>query len=341
MTTKKKGEGTESAQHGVVFYTTILQLQLRMGRRRRESESIPSVIYIHKKKSNTDKMPKKKGQNNYSNEELDCMLTLLEQHLPCDQEEWQLVLGKHNSASEEWWGRDVFSLKRKYQTLHRKKTPTGDPNCPPNVRRAKRIHYRIKDKCEIGDVEEEINIQGDFLKDGVTEEDDDDDDEDDEETRSALTSISTNIRTVAPAAKRAPLTPAKRPYTRYPDTGQVVDHLSTLVQEQKLRYEREDRENKLRYEREDREKKQQYEREDREKKERYEREDRQAERQERLLTHLLTVFAKGKAGNTWVSISLRRRGRWVSISLRRRGRLGWMDLVLVLFVVEVEYWFSL
>jgi hypothetical protein len=80
-------------------------------------------------------------------------------------------------------------------------------------------------KCEIGDVEEDIIPQGDFMKDAVTEIQEDDDD--DQETRSALTSLSTNNRTVA--AKRVPLTPAKQPYTRFPGTGQVVDQLSTLV----------------------------------------------------------------------------------------------------------------
>ena len=68
-------------------------------------------------------MAKKKGQHNYSKEEVNCMLTLLEKYLPIEQEEWDVVLDAHNSYSEDWCGRDILSLKRKYHLLRRMKPP--------------------------------------------------------------------------------------------------------------------------------------------------------------------------------------------------------------------------
>ena len=47
------------------------------------------------------------------------------------------------------------SLKHKYQSIYRKRVPTGDLNCPPDVLTAKRIQETIKEKVDMSDSESE------------------------------------------------------------------------------------------------------------------------------------------------------------------------------------------
>jgi hypothetical protein len=44
------------------------------------------------------------------------------------------------------------SLKRKFKELHNKKNPTGDPLCPPAVRRAKRLRVEIINRLDASDL---------------------------------------------------------------------------------------------------------------------------------------------------------------------------------------------
>ena len=55
--------------------------------------------------------------------------------------------------------RDVPSLKRKYNVLHRLQIPTDDPNMPDEVRQAKRIKHTIGLKADLGDGEEEFDLE--------------------------------------------------------------------------------------------------------------------------------------------------------------------------------------
>ena len=51
-------------------------------------------------------------------------------------------------------------MRRKYATLYRKGTPTGDPNCPEEVKLAKiTIKWAIGNGAAIGDCEEEFNLE--------------------------------------------------------------------------------------------------------------------------------------------------------------------------------------
>ena len=45
--------------------------------------------------------------------------------------------------------RTVESLRRKFRDLHLKKAPTGDPNMPATVRRAKEINLLIRQKSMV------------------------------------------------------------------------------------------------------------------------------------------------------------------------------------------------
>jgi hypothetical protein len=51
---------------------------------------------------------------------------------------------KEHSSCHPTKERTTEPLKQKFQELVHKKVPTGDPNCPPYIRDAKRIYYDCK-----------------------------------------------------------------------------------------------------------------------------------------------------------------------------------------------------
>eukprot|EP00521_Asterionellopsis_glacialis_P008881 CAMPEP_0195285562 /NCGR_PEP_ID=MMETSP0707-20130614/3353_1 /TAXON_ID=33640 /ORGANISM="Asterionellopsis glacialis, Strain CCMP134" /LENGTH=179 /DNA_ID=CAMNT_0040345077 /DNA_START=141 /DNA_END=676 /DNA_ORIENTATION=+ len=88
----------------------------------------------------------KRGQG-YSIEETLSLLDILEQILPIGSDEWETVLREHHEKFSEQ-KRDVKSLKRKFGKLYCTQIPTGDPNCPPEVFRAKHISRDIRERAE-------------------------------------------------------------------------------------------------------------------------------------------------------------------------------------------------
>jgi hypothetical protein len=85
------------------------------------------------------------------------MLGIMDRVLPIGSEQWDSVVAEH---SNDYPGRCKNGLMRKYSSLHRRPIPTGDPNCPEEVRLAKRIKYAIGNKASLGDAEEEFDIEG-------------------------------------------------------------------------------------------------------------------------------------------------------------------------------------
>jgi hypothetical protein len=75
-------------------------------------------------------------------EELDSFLDSVEEILPLSTTQWESVVEIHSSRYPDK-GRTVDSLKRKFKELHIKRIPTGDPHCPPAVRRAKHLRNAI------------------------------------------------------------------------------------------------------------------------------------------------------------------------------------------------------
>ena len=84
--------------------------------------------------------------------------------VPVGNPEWERIWEKHNSCYPNQ-DRTVESLKRKFQELVKKKMKTGDPNCPPHVRFAKRIYRKIVDATDGStggsDLEDDLEDYGD------------------------------------------------------------------------------------------------------------------------------------------------------------------------------------
>ena len=82
-------------------------------------------------------------------------MDITEELLPIGPDEWDLTLSRH---SVRFGGRDVDALRRKYNKLHRKRSPTGDPHIPWEVEQAKRIKYMIGERACLGGGEEDYDV---------------------------------------------------------------------------------------------------------------------------------------------------------------------------------------
>ncbi len=96
--------------------------------------------------------------------------------IPIGNPNWDKILNKHASCYPK---KDCTakSLKHKFQELARTKIPTGDPNMPPHIRKAKHIYYRIVQATDgsTGGSEDGADLNNE--RDGEFEDDEEDDDE--------------------------------------------------------------------------------------------------------------------------------------------------------------------
>eukprot|EP00521_Asterionellopsis_glacialis_P006012 CAMPEP_0195282058 /NCGR_PEP_ID=MMETSP0707-20130614/1107_1 /TAXON_ID=33640 /ORGANISM="Asterionellopsis glacialis, Strain CCMP134" /LENGTH=286 /DNA_ID=CAMNT_0040341009 /DNA_START=79 /DNA_END=939 /DNA_ORIENTATION=- len=92
----------------------------------------------------------------YTANEVSGLLDILERTVPIGNDEWEYVAREHQLNFPDK-ARDATSLKWKFMQLYRKRTPTGDPTCPPEVRRAKRVLVEIREKAECDAFEESVS----------------------------------------------------------------------------------------------------------------------------------------------------------------------------------------
>ena len=117
---------------------------------------------------------------NFSREELDSFLDSVKEILPLSTTQWESVVEIHSSRYPDK-GRTVDSLKRKFKELHIKRIPTGDPHCPPAVRRAKHLRNAIIEMMDGTDLNSPARGGGQESGECSGGSDDDNDNQDDEE----------------------------------------------------------------------------------------------------------------------------------------------------------------
>ena len=100
------------------------------------------------------------------------MLEAIDDIVPIGNPDWERVWDRHNTRYPQK-DRTAESLRRKFQTLVKKKMKTGDPNCPPHIRSAKRIYRKIVEATDGSD--------GKSNKEKDDDDDEDDRDDDDDE----------------------------------------------------------------------------------------------------------------------------------------------------------------
>ena len=124
-------------------------------------ESLAAMPEEPKKKKAVSKSKKtvtaksKAAGKDYTKKETTMLLDCMEKYKPIGSIEWNSVVDCFNSKLEEGRPeRDAPSIRRKYTSLYVKKAPTGDPNIPEPVLRAKAIQKEIENKSEMIDAED-------------------------------------------------------------------------------------------------------------------------------------------------------------------------------------------
>ncbi len=127
-----------------------------------------------------------RGQT-FNAESVTRLLDLSEEILPAGPNEWnQLAAAFNFNRPPLIVGRDEDSLRNKFKALKNVRKPTGDPTCPPDVKRAKRIQKLIEAKVGVAGlddgVEEEVaEEEGGDGEEGEGDEEGDEDTSDSED----------------------------------------------------------------------------------------------------------------------------------------------------------------
>jgi len=164
-----------------------------------------------KKKMTKDDAEKTCGNLKCSDAENDLLLNIVEDILPIGKFPWEKVGVRYNNQVLKTRSRTVENLRKHFNIFVNEKPPTGDPDCPPLVKRAKRIDRAIKDKAGLeaisaGDAAPDFEAQAD----GV-----------------AIASGTTTAAAVK-----------KKPVLRKSDTAELVD---AMIASEKMAADREER----------------------------------------------------------------------------------------------------
>lgn len=85
------------------------------------------------------------GHRNYTHAEIEKLFDVIEEVEPIGSNHWAQVWIEYSEWAKEnaYSTRDAAMVKQKFDPLANENRPTGDPNCPPSVRRAKRFARAI------------------------------------------------------------------------------------------------------------------------------------------------------------------------------------------------------
>lgn len=96
-------------------------------------------------------MATKSRGKNYSDANLTYLLDRVEDILPKGIDEWNGIAFSYNAHFGNGENRNGESLRNKFKELRNSSKPTGDPDCPEPVRRAKRIQRQIELSMDVVD----------------------------------------------------------------------------------------------------------------------------------------------------------------------------------------------
>ncbi|KAK0547538.1 hypothetical protein OC846_001750 [Tilletia horrida] len=97
------------------------------------------------------------GAKSYKIKELALLFRYVERHKPRGANHWTKVARDYNARVVKIGGaeRKWENLKKKFDDLVRVQKPTGDPDCPPEVRTAKRLNSAILGAAVVGTTEDD------------------------------------------------------------------------------------------------------------------------------------------------------------------------------------------
>ena len=99
----------------------------------------------------------------FSEAENESLLSAIESVVPVGRDEWEQVLKIHN---QRWscTSRTVDAIRRKFARMHQTKAPTGNPNIPASIARAKHLRELIVEASEtIGETIDDEELGFDSL----------------------------------------------------------------------------------------------------------------------------------------------------------------------------------
>ncbi|OWZ18132.1 hypothetical protein PHMEG_0007836 [Phytophthora megakarya] len=101
----------------------------------------------------------KRNVVNYSMEDIERLLDLLNTVLPLGKAEWERVAMSFNTnRARGTCERDVESLRRKFKNLYGTRKPTGTGDMPPLIRKAKEVKQAIEDKASVLEMDDEADV---------------------------------------------------------------------------------------------------------------------------------------------------------------------------------------
>ena len=168
------------------------------------------------------------------------LLASIRSHLPISGDEWRAVQQEHLTAYPDA-DRTVDSLRRKFSSLHRSRVPTGDPNCPAEVREAKRIKCLIIERAQIADENDDNDVH---LQDVMQTEQ-----EDPPQPAEALREPAEGIEEVTPPRRPRPLVRVGGRRRRTSPENLTTLFLMGLEEERRMARERLDQERQMMEER--------------------------------------------------------------------------------------------
>ncbi|KAJ7701086.1 hypothetical protein B0H17DRAFT_1327685 [Mycena rosella] len=153
------------------------------------------------------------GSGNYSRDDVNALFTLIEKELPLGQRGWKEVHRgyKRYCAAKNRPKRSAKSLENKYKQMLKMKKPTGEGNCPPEIKRAHKIEALLNERAGTRELSD-----SDFDDSASPLESDDDDIE-------VLDNPPPTVHTAV--AKRAPTPPLRRSKKAAPN---LIDKLSRV-----------------------------------------------------------------------------------------------------------------
>ena len=107
-------------------------------------------------------MSKKQGRGkSWCSASVDVLLDVTGEQLPIGKNGWSKIeiLFNRTTQQKAMPVRDAESLKRKFIQLKNHPKPTGDPSCPDDVRRAKRIQREIDNSVSVLTFQKEHKTQ--------------------------------------------------------------------------------------------------------------------------------------------------------------------------------------
>ncbi|KAJ3272366.1 hypothetical protein HDU76_010931 [Blyttiomyces sp. JEL0837] len=110
--------------------------------RRSSTGGVPTQGSSRSRSASTSE-PRSRGQN-FNGEEIERLLNIIDDVKPVGQAMWEEVARRYNEATpRERPTRNHESLKARFKRMVHHPKPTGDPDCPEEIRRTKRLHRMV------------------------------------------------------------------------------------------------------------------------------------------------------------------------------------------------------